>query len=74
MTTMCCRDRAALWVPYGTAYHALFHRARVRPSEKVLVHGASGGVGQATVQVLTDSSSSSSSSSSSILYIVKSSL
>jgi NADPH2:quinone reductase len=42
---------AALWVPYGTAYHALFHRAKVRPSERVLIHGASGGVGQAALQL-----------------------
>jgi NADPH2:quinone reductase len=42
---------AALNVPYGTAYQALFHRARVLPGESVLVHGASGGVGIAAVQL-----------------------
>lgn len=42
---------AALGVPYGTAYRALFIRARVRAGETVLVHGASGGVGVAAVQM-----------------------
>jgi NADPH2:quinone reductase len=41
---------AGLWVPYGTAYHALRHHADARGSETVLVHGASGGVGLAAVQ------------------------
>jgi NADPH:quinone reductase len=42
---------AAIGVPYGTAYHALFQRARALPGESVLVHGASGGVGIAAVQL-----------------------
>jgi NADPH2:quinone reductase len=42
---------AALGVPYGTAYRALFMRANARPAETVLVHGASGGVGLASVQL-----------------------
>ncbi len=42
---------AALGVPYGTAYRALFQRASALPGEWVLVHGASGGVGTATVQL-----------------------
>ena len=41
---------AGVWVPYGTAYFALFHSAHARASETVLVHGASGGVGCAAVQ------------------------
>src|ERR1700751_3533141 len=36
---------AGIWVPYGTAYHALHHSAVAHASETVLVHGASGGVG-----------------------------
>ena len=43
---------AGVWVPYGTAYHAIVHEAKVRASETVLVHGASGGVGSAAVQML----------------------
>ncbi len=42
---------AALGVPYSTAWRALFQRARVVPGETVLVHGASGGVGIAAVQI-----------------------
>jgi NADPH2:quinone reductase len=42
---------AALGVPYATAYRALFQRARGLPAETILVHGASGGVGTASVQL-----------------------
>ncbi len=42
---------AGVWVPYGTAYHALHHSAEARASETVLVHGASGGVGTAALQM-----------------------
>jgi NADPH2:quinone reductase len=42
---------AALGVPYATAYRALFYRAGARPGETVLVHGATGGVGVAAVQI-----------------------
>jgi NADPH2:quinone reductase len=42
---------AGVWVPYGTAYHALYHSAQVHASETVLIHGASGGVGIAGVQL-----------------------
>jgi len=41
---------AALGVPYGTAYRALFQRGRGVPGETVLIHGASGGVGIAALQ------------------------
>jgi NADPH:quinone reductase len=41
---------AALGVPYGTAYRALFQRGGAKPGETLLVHGASGGVGIACVQ------------------------
>ncbi|MCK6555919.1 NADPH:quinone reductase [Candidatus Binatia bacterium] len=42
---------AALGIPYGTAYRALFQRARVLPGETVLIHGGSGGVGIAAIQM-----------------------
>lgn len=42
---------AGVWVPYGTAYHALYHSAKAHASETVLVHGASGSVGSAAVQI-----------------------
>jgi NADPH2:quinone reductase len=41
---------AALGVPYGTAYRALFQRGCGKAGESVLVHGATGGVGLACVQ------------------------
>lgn len=42
---------AAIGVPYATAYYALFNRGHAMPGETVLVHGASGGVGTAAVQI-----------------------
>jgi NADPH:quinone reductase len=42
---------ASLGVPYATAFRALFQRARVAPGETVLIHGATGGVGTAAVQL-----------------------
>ena len=42
---------AGVFTPYVTAYRALFHRANAKPGETVLVHGASGGVGTAAVQL-----------------------
>ncbi len=42
---------AGIYTPYATAYRALFQRAKARPSEIILVHGASGGVGVAAVQL-----------------------
>lgn len=42
---------AGVYVPYATAYHALYHHAKARGAETVLVHGASGGVGIAAVQM-----------------------
>jgi len=45
-------DRAAaLTITYGTAYHALKHRALMRAGETLAVLGASGGVGLAAVEV-----------------------
>jgi NADPH2:quinone reductase len=42
---------AGLFVPYVTAWRALFGRANVRAGDTVLVHGASGGVGIAATQL-----------------------
>jgi NADPH2:quinone reductase len=42
---------AGVNVPYATAHRALYHRAQGQPGETVLVHGASGGVGIAAVQI-----------------------
>ncbi len=42
---------AAVHIPYASAYRALHQLAHAVPGETVLVHGASGGVGIAAVQV-----------------------
>jgi NADPH2:quinone reductase len=42
---------AAIGVPYATAYRALFQRAGAISGETVLIHGASGGVGSAAIQL-----------------------
>ena len=42
---------AAMGTPYATAYRGLLQRGDARPGETVLVHGASGGVGTAAVQL-----------------------
>lgn len=42
---------ASVSVAYVTAYRALFQLARAQPGESVFIHGASGGVGTAAVQL-----------------------
>ncbi|HVN09405.1 MAG TPA: NADPH:quinone reductase, partial [Patescibacteria group bacterium] len=42
---------AAVNVPYATAYRALFQIGQARAGETVFIHGASGGVGVAAVQL-----------------------
>jgi NADPH2:quinone reductase len=42
---------ACLGVPYTAAYRALFHRGLAQPAETVLIHGATGAVGIAAVQL-----------------------
>jgi len=42
---------AAIGTPYATAYRGLLQRGEAKPGETVLVHGASGGVGIAAVQL-----------------------
>lgn len=44
-------EGAAVNIPYATAYRALFQRGRGRAGERVLVHGGSGAVGLAAVQM-----------------------
>jgi len=45
------KQGAAVHVPYATAFRALFHKAHARGGETVFIHGASGGVGIAAVQL-----------------------
>ena len=42
---------ASLILNYHTAYFSLMHRGRLSEGETVLVHGAAGGVGTATLQI-----------------------
>ncbi len=42
---------AGIGVPCTTAWHALFQRGSARPGETVLIHGATGAVGIAAVQM-----------------------
>ncbi len=42
---------AAVNTPYSAAFRALFQRAKAIPGETVLIHGASGGVGIAAIQL-----------------------
>ena len=42
---------AGVHTPYSAAYRALFQRAKAIPGEIVMVHGATGGVGIAAIQM-----------------------
>lgn len=42
---------ASIPVVYSTAYYAIVELARMEPGEKILIHAASGGVGQAAIQL-----------------------
>ncbi|QSR83938.1 NADPH:quinone reductase [Methylacidimicrobium sp. B4] len=46
-------EGAGVFIPYATAYRALFQTARALPSERVFVHGGSGAVGLAAIQLAT---------------------
>lgn len=52
------KTAAALPMNYLTALFALRHRGRLQPGETVLVHGAAGGVGTASIQVAKASGAS----------------
>jgi NADPH2:quinone reductase len=44
-------EQGTLWTAYATAYHAIWHIGEVKQGDVILVHGASGGVGLASVQL-----------------------
>ena len=44
-------DAAAIPVNYLTAYHAMFTMGNLQPGDRILIHGAGGGVGIAAVQL-----------------------
>ncbi|MEH7276978.1 alcohol dehydrogenase catalytic domain-containing protein, partial [Neobacillus vireti] len=45
------QEAAAMFITYHTAYYALQTKAQLKPSEKLLVHAGSGGVGSAAIQI-----------------------
>lgn len=49
--TVSFEQGASVPLNYLTAYFALVERGRIAPGERVLVHGAAGGVGTASIQV-----------------------
>jgi acyl transferase domain-containing protein/NADPH-dependent curcumin reductase CurA/NADP-dependent 3-hydroxy acid dehydrogenase YdfG/acyl carrier protein len=44
-------DAAGLASAYVTAYYALHHLAKIKKGDRILIHAAAGGVGQAAVQL-----------------------
>ncbi|HEV8714991.1 MAG TPA: zinc-binding dehydrogenase [Candidatus Binatia bacterium] len=44
-------EGAAIPIPFYTAYHALHHKAALKPSETVLISAGGGGVGVAAIQL-----------------------
>ena len=44
-------DGAAIPVNYLTAYHSMFTMGNLRPGDRILIHGAAGGVGITAVQL-----------------------
>lgn len=49
--TLSFEEGAAIGIPYRTAYRALLLIAEAKSGESVLVHGATGGVGLAAIQI-----------------------
>ena len=48
---MSLEEAAALPVNYLTAYHMIFRMGNLQPGERILIHGAAGGVGLAAIQL-----------------------
>jgi NADPH:quinone reductase-like Zn-dependent oxidoreductase len=48
---MAFEDAASIAVVFGTAYYGLVELARLATGERVLIHAAAGGVGQAAIQL-----------------------
>ena len=49
--TMSFEQAAGFAITYGTSYYALKQQANIQPGETLLVLGAAGGVGIATIQI-----------------------
>ncbi|MBO3459428.1 type I polyketide synthase [Aetokthonos hydrillicola CCALA 1050] len=44
-------EAATIPLVFSTAYHGLHNLAKIKPGDRVLIHAAAGGVGQAAVQI-----------------------
>ena len=44
-------EAATLPIAFLTSYYALHHLAKIKPGDRVLIHAATGGVGQAAIQI-----------------------
>ena len=62
---------AAMGVPYATAHRALFGKANAKAGEVVFIHGASGGVGTAAIQLANRAGLSVAGSASDETFIEK---
>ena len=49
--SMSFETAASIPVVYSTAYYGMLELARIEPGEKILIHAASGGIGQAAIQL-----------------------
>ena len=49
--TLSFAEAATIPTAFLTAYYGLHHLAKIKPGERVLIHAAAGGVGQAAVQL-----------------------
>jgi len=50
-TTLSLEEAAVFRGAYSTAYHALLQRGRLKEGERVLIHGAAGGIGIPAIQI-----------------------
>ncbi|KAI1077405.1 hypothetical protein F5B20DRAFT_583402 [Whalleya microplaca] len=50
-STLSFEDGASISLPFATAYYALVDVARISKGQKILIHSAAGGVGQAAVKL-----------------------
>ena len=46
-----CAEAATIPTTFLTAYYGLHYLAKIKPGDKILIHAAAGGVGQAAVQI-----------------------
>ena len=51
------KEAASFQTAYMTAYVSLVRRGELQPGENLLVHGATGGVGMAAVQLRSENGS-----------------